>query len=84
MARSTPTLYDQVVDVAADFLGPAAERFIDRQISNHLDKSPEQLTRADILPLTDWVQIAVSLITEDHSIVEEFTSRLSALSKKAG
>lgn len=76
------TLYDQVVDATHTYLGPAADRFIARQVQNHLHKQPEQLSSADLVRLIDWIQIAVSLLTEDSDIIEEYVAELHQLSSK--
>lgn len=73
------TLYTEVVLVSEPYLGPASERFISRQILNHLHKNPEELTRDDLQNLIDWVRVAVSYITEDTHIVEEYVARLRSL-----
>ena len=52
------TLYSKVVDVTSEYLGPAAERFIARQIETHLNKKPEDLTQADLVKLVDWIKVA--------------------------
>ncbi|MDB5164457.1 MAG: hypothetical protein JWL89_83 [Candidatus Saccharibacteria bacterium] len=80
MARlSDSMLYDQVVKVTYVYLGPAADRFIDRQVQNHLNKPPQQLSREDLLSLIDWIRVAVSLLTEDSEIVEEYAAQLHQL-----
>jgi uncharacterized protein YegL len=73
-------LYEKVVKVSDVYLGPAADRFITRQITNHLRKQPEQLTEADLTKLIDWIRLTVSLITEDEDIVDEYVSQLEKLS----
>ncbi len=78
-ADDTPSLYDQVVGITRVYLGPAAERFIGRQVENHLHKSPEELSKSDLMGLIDWIKAVVSLITEDNAIVEEYTSELQKL-----
>jgi hypothetical protein len=75
-------LYRQVVDVTNAYLGPASERFIARQIQNHLQKEPEELTREDLVKLVDWIKIAISLLTEDSKTVDDFTESLMSLTKK--
>ena len=72
-------LYAKVVKVTHVYLGPAADRFIARQVQNHLNKPPEELSRADLLQLIDWIIVAVSLLTEDSDIVEEYAARLREL-----
>jgi len=80
MARGTDSsLYDQVVRITHVYLGPAADRFIARQVENHLHKSPEELSPADLLSLIDWIRVVVSLLTEDNGIVEEYTAELQKL-----
>lgn len=73
------SIYDQVVQVTHVYLGPAADRFIARQVENHLHKSPEELSQADLRSLVDWIQVVVSLLTEDSEIVEEYTAELRKL-----
>jgi hypothetical protein len=77
MAQST--IYSKVVETTHAYLGPAADRFIARQVQNHLHKRPEQLTRADLTKLIDWIQIAVSLLTEDSDIIEDYIHELRQL-----
>lgn len=70
-------LYDAVIDVTQDYLGPAAGRFIDRSITNHLKKKPEDLTASDLKKLVDWVKVSVAVLTEDSDLVAEYIARLS-------
>jgi hypothetical protein len=73
------SLYEDVVRVTHVYLGPAADRFIARQVENHLHKSPEELSRADLGGLIDWIRVVVSLLTEDNEIVEEYAAELQKL-----
>jgi hypothetical protein len=79
MAGPQPSVYGQVVRVTNVYLGPAAERFIARQVENHLHKAPEELTADDLLSLIDWIRVVVGLLTEDSEIVEEYLSELQKL-----
>jgi hypothetical protein len=81
MNKSNLTLYEQVVRVTHAYLGPAADRFIARQVQNHFNKSPDQLSKQELDKLIDWIRVAVSLITEDAEIVEEYTSQLRRLAR---
>ncbi|HSW37111.1 MAG TPA: hypothetical protein VLG37_01940 [Candidatus Saccharimonadales bacterium] len=74
-----PPLYIQVIKVTHVYLGSAAERFVARQVQNHLHKQPEGLSREDLKHLIDWIRVAVSLITEDSDIVEEYIGELQHL-----
>lgn len=78
-APKDTSLYDSVVKVTHVYLGPAADRFIARQVENHLHKSPEELTRADLVGLIDWIKVVVSLLTEDNEIIEEYAAELEKL-----
>lgn len=78
-AQSKHSVYDQVVRVTHIYLGPAADRFIARQVENHLHKAPDQLSQADLLSLIDWIRVVVSLLTEDGEIIEEYTTELRKL-----
>lgn len=75
-----PSIYEQVVKVTNIYLGPAAERFIDRQVENHLHKPPSKLTKSDLNSLIDWIRVVVSLLTDDTDIVEEYIRELKKLS----
>lgn len=74
------TVYDQVLEVTTDYLGPAAERFITRQIKVHLGKKPDELTKADVAKLVDWLKVAIALLTEDNKMVDDFTRDLLKIS----
>ena len=73
------TLYDKVVRITHIYLGPAADRFIARQVQNHLHKQPADLSKDDLAKLIDWIRIAVSLLTEDVDIIEEYIDQLQKL-----
>jgi hypothetical protein len=81
MSSPKNTTYNRVVQVTHVYLGPAADRFIARQVENHLHKPPEKLTQADLLSLIDWIKVVVSLITEDAEIVEEYIAQLQMLAE---
>ncbi len=73
-------LYDRIVKTTHVYLGPAADRFIARQVQSHLNKPPEQLTKQDLENLIDWIRVAVSLLTDDSEVVEEYIAELRKLS----
>lgn len=80
MAKNS--LYTQVLEIAYDYLGPAAERFINRQIQNNLNKTPSQLDQKDLDKLVDWIQVSVSMLSSDERLINDFISRLQKLSTK--
>lgn len=75
------TLYDRVVELTVQYLGPAAERFVVRQIQLHVGKEPSDLTEEDLEQLIDWIVSAISLLTDDTALIDEFSGRLSTLAK---
>lgn len=77
--RANGSVYDQVVRITLSYLGPAANRFIARQVESHLHKKPEDLSPSDLLKLTDWIRVAVSLLTEDKDIIEKYIDELQKL-----
>lgn len=69
----------QLLEVSRDYLGPAAERFVDRQISTHLRKKPEHVSRQDVNKLADWLRLSFALLTNDVELVDEYTERLKLI-----
>lgn len=76
---SPNTLYSQTVEVSVDYLGPAGERFIRRQISAHLQIEPEKLQHKHMSKLVKWSCLAFALLTKDSRQVDEFRTALLSL-----
>ena len=76
MSEPAAPLYEAIVRITRTYLGPAADRFIARQVQSHLHKEPEDLTPEDLSLLIDWIRVAVSLLTDDKEIVEEYITQL--------
>ncbi len=74
-------IYGKIVRITRVYLGPTADRFIARQVQNHLNKQPEELCREDVAKLIDWIRVAVSLLTEDSEVVEEYVFQLQKLAE---
>lgn len=81
MTKASP-IYRHVVHVTHEYFGPAADRFITRQVQNHLHKEPQELTSDDLSQLIDWIQVAVSLLSDDRFLIEAYISKLSAVTTK--
>jgi hypothetical protein len=73
------SLYKQAVDISEEYLGPAAERFIRRQISTHLNIKPEKLNHKDIPKLVKWVSLAFALLSNNVDDHDEYTQSLLRL-----
>lgn len=76
------TLYYQTVQVTEEYLGPAGERFIRRQITTHLNIEPEELRSKDLTKLIDWTTIAFALMTKNAKDIDAFTKDLKSLAVK--
>ncbi len=76
---SATSLYDDVVTITYDYLGPAADRFVVRQIRNHFQKDPGDLQPKDLRELIDWIQLAMRLISDDGHIVDQYVADLETL-----
>ena len=81
-AANDNQLYADVVQMTTDFLGPASQRFIDRQIKTHVKKDPSELTADDMEQLTEWLKLAIALLTEDEKMVRAYNENLLRLSGK--
>ena len=75
-------VYKQAVDITRDYLGPAAERFLNRQIVYHLNKEPGELTGKDIPSLAEWVKVSIAILSDDRTVVDEFSKRIMSLAAK--
>jgi hypothetical protein len=72
-------LYQSVLQIATGYLGPASERFIRRQVNQHLYKDPEALSRKDIPELANRVHISIGPSVADPKVADEFRLKLLAL-----
>jgi hypothetical protein len=79
MSNRAATLYAEVVDITYDYLGPAADRFVTRQIRSHLGKAPEELRKRDLRDLISWIKIAMSLLTDDDRLISKYVTDLKRL-----
>lgn len=75
----TLILYQEIVAIAEKFLGPAGERFVQRQISFHLKKKPEEITKEDIPKISEWIKVSLALLTNDKKEVEDFNNQILKL-----
>lgn len=71
--------YNQILDITKDYLGPAADRFVNRQVSLHIKKSPEHLQKSDIHMLAIRIRSGLLVLTRDNNVVDEAFRRISAL-----
>jgi hypothetical protein len=75
------TLYVRVVRITEEYLGPAGERFMRRQIEEHLKIEPEDLEQKNLSKLIKWSSIAFALLTKNQQDIDAFTNDLQALTR---
>lgn len=71
-------LYDNIINIAKLYMGPAAEPFVKRQIKSHLKIELEVLNNQHIEELAKWCQISARLIM-DKEKAQEFGNRIKNL-----
>lgn len=72
-------LSEQVLGVAVQYLGPAAERFLERQTKAHMSGlSFADLKQSDIPALASWVRTSAALIV-DKKKADDLAERISRL-----
>jgi hypothetical protein len=74
-------LYDQIVAVTEDYLGPATPRFLNRISMNHLGKPATQLTQSDLPEMITWIKMAANILSENTAEVQALIKKLSVLTK---
>lgn len=72
-------LYERVSKVTEDYFGPSASRYIERLVGTRFHKPAAELQPEDMPELIEWMRLSVALLTDKEWVVEELTSKLSAL-----
>jgi hypothetical protein len=75
--------YQKIIDITRDYLGPAAPRFVDRQITKHLNKSPDKLDKSDVSSLAIRIRSGLIVLTQDPKVVEEAFQRITSVADTA-
>lgn len=81
MGTRANVLYGEIVDIVSEYFGPATDRFVARQIHNHLDKEPSELKRQDLLRLIEWINLSLALIIEDERLLRKCVADLKSLAE---
>ncbi len=76
---SKDSVYKKAVQISEEYLGPAGERFIRRQITTHLKIEPEALDTQNLSKLINWSSIAFALLTKNAKARQNFVNDLKAL-----
>ncbi len=80
-ATQTAPLHKRIHFILESYLGPAAERFVERQIRFHLHKKPAEVTKADIPVLAEWIKVSMALLTDDKQTIDECEHKLLSLGR---
>lgn len=78
----TGELYREVISITEEYLGPAAERFVARQITFHLGKKPQDLSPNDLPTFIEWTKVTFGLLTENQWLIDEYITRIKKLEKE--
>jgi hypothetical protein len=79
VVQANHSLFEEIVGITHSYLGPAAGRFVARQVYNHLGKDPAVLQKRDLAQLIDWIGIAMGVLTEDEKLVAQYVGDLKLL-----
>ncbi len=71
--------YEKIVNIVQDYLGPAASRFVDKQLDFHLNRKDKNIRQSEVIRVGEWMRVGLALITQDKKIVEECFSRIEKL-----
>ena len=78
-SQTDDAFYKTVVRVTHAYLGPAADRFVARQVRYHLGKEPEQLQKHELAGLIDWLGMSLALLSEDEQLIRDYIAELHSL-----
>lgn len=73
------TVYNQLVEITREYLGPTADRFIDRLVDAHLHKKARDIDYADIPKLIEWIKVGLGLLTNDKNLIDECERKILRL-----
>ena len=73
-------LSKQLIEIATNYLGPAGERFITRQVTSHLEGgiTLETLAPEHLPELSKWVGVSAALLLTDPAKVTAFVEEVKA------
>lgn len=77
--KDSGQVYRKLVKISKNYFGPATERFLTAQITNHLHKLPNELTRQDIPDLIDWLRLALSVVSNDTPSITAYIDDVKKL-----
>ena len=79
---SAEPLYLEIVHITDHYFGPVADRFVQRQIRNHLQIEPAELKQADLPRLISWIRATLSVVTDDDQLINDYLEKLKGLANR--
>ncbi len=66
------SLSSAVITVVTDYLGPAAEKFVNRQVTHHVGRGVtlETLSAESLPELFKWIEISSKLLIDQEKVAE--------------
>ncbi len=71
-------LFNDVIAMARPYLGPAAEKFVSRQISTHLNVTSDQLGTQHLEELSKWCFNSGKLVMAEAK-AQEFSQKVKSM-----
>ncbi len=71
--------FSKIVEVIRNYLGPASERFIVRQLDFHLKRKEKVIYESEVERIADWSAVALSMITQDKAMIQRCKKEISGL-----
>jgi len=74
-------VYNGVLKILTDYLGPVSARFLDRNIRSHLKKEPAELAPEDLPKIVEWIRITIGMVSRDTKLADECANRIINISQ---
>ena len=71
-------LYDDVVSIAKNYMGPAADKFMSRQLNTHLGVAPASMGKQHLDDLAKWVFTSGKTLM-DTAKAQDFSDKIKKL-----
>ncbi len=75
------TLYKDILNICETYLSGNSQKFLDRQITAHLKKSPENIVPEDASEIAKWSQVSGGLLL-GQSKAEQMAKEILTLVKR--
>lgn len=72
-------LVEELQKLTRSYFGSDAPQYFTRFIKTHLQKSPELVTRDDLISLIDWIELLASFFEADEAIVGKYMAEARSL-----